>query len=1351
MIPIDTNILDNLIVGRIEPHIYAFTTNTVPNYLKVGDTYRPVNVRLEEWRQYFPNLEHENDWEWLAKTENGKYFRDFAIHYYLETIKRLHRLQPDDIKDLSYYSREFFEKATPKDIDEAILDIEDYAKLIDGSRQYQFYSEERLREETHFAPTEKYKPRPNQADTIKSFIAAREKGRKNLLMYAVMRFGKSFTSMCCATEMDAKVVLVVSAKADVKNEWKKTVESHVRFADYCFLSSDNLREDKAISKKLEEGKRVVVFLTLQDLMGDDIKRKHKDLFRQKVDLLIVDETHFGARAEEYGKVLRNVNNLKVEQIRKEQEKSGESTFDDLEKGLESIKSLRVATTLHLSGTPYRILMGSEFKKDDIIAFYQFTDIIDDKEEWDSKHQEDIEQEVINPDTGQPYQDWDNPYYGFPQMIRFAFNPSDSARRLMERLKSEGKTTQLNELFRPLSISKDTSSQKKHCLFEHESEVLELLRVIDGSKEDDNLLGFLDYDKLKEGKMCRHIVMVLPFCASCDAMEKLIGDHKDEFKNLNEYTLVNIAGHESNFDTTEEIKHHIKQLESEGKKTITLTVNRMLTGSTVREWDTMIFLKDVSSPQEYDQAIFRLQNQYVTTYKDDDGNTIKYNMKPQTLLVDFDPNRMFFMQEQKSKIYNVNTDERGNDELETRLKRELEISPIIVINKGKITQVTPTNIMDAVRDYSANRTVMDEATAVPTDFELLEDPNILDIIKNLDPINNKKGINIKPYKGEGDDYDDQKNKNRDDDDNNDGDNNNGDEDGNNDGGKDNGISDQRDKRLATFFAQILFYALLTDDSVKSLNEVIQSSKRNKVNKRIMRNVGLETDQLKYLQKHINPFVLSDLDYKINNINDLLSDTTHEPLERVERALKKFGRLSTSEIVTPTKVAEDMVALLPEENINAKTRFLDIASKQGEFACALYKRFGPSIKENIFALPTSKLTYEFTYKVFKLLDIPLKNVIADFNTYDLIGENKETYIQILKDMNFNVITANPPYQDIKATEKASSNSAFASAIYPLYIDITAQLTNGLVCMITPSRWMTKQGQGISDEWVEGVLQGNHFLIIHDFTDATDCFNGVEIKGGVNYFLSSPDYDGECAFYHHHNGIINESKDFLDPLNTGIVIRDFKALSIIKKVSLIEGEYYKTSSFSTVVSPKHYFDRNELLNSNWKGYSKKKDSVHTIKYYLNKNLESCGYGWIKFSDVPKGQTTIPLHKIYIPMAGGTGKDSQILGIPFYGEPNSVCSYSYLVIGYDAERHNFSKDECLNVLSYIKTQFFRYMVSIKKKTQNTTRELFQFVPLQNFTSSSDIDWSKPISEIDKQLYAKYGLTDDEVAFIELMIKAME
>ena len=238
---LSTENIDKLIIGRIDPHIYAFTTNTVPNYLKVGDTSRPVTIRLDEWREIFPNLLHAEDWEWIAKTKNGKYFRDFAVHYYLEEVKKFHRLQRDDIPGLPYYSKEFFENASPQDIDEAILDIEHCAAIADSVR-YQFYSEERLPIETHYERVESYPLRPNQEEAVNAFVRARENGRRNLLMYAVMRFGKSFTSMCCATAMNAKVVLIVSAKADVCTEWQRTVESHTRFEGYDFLKSDTLLE-----------------------------------------------------------------------------------------------------------------------------------------------------------------------------------------------------------------------------------------------------------------------------------------------------------------------------------------------------------------------------------------------------------------------------------------------------------------------------------------------------------------------------------------------------------------------------------------------------------------------------------------------------------------------------------------------------------------------------------------------------------------------------------------------------------------------------------------------------------------------------------------------------------------------------------------------------------------------------------------------------------------------------------------------------------------------------------------------------------------------------------------------------
>ena len=117
-------------------------------------------------------------------------------------------------------------------------------------------------------------------------------------MYAVMRFGKSFTAMSCAVEMNAQFVVVVSAKADVKIEWQKTVEKPANFKGYNFMDSASLVADsKAITNALSKKEKVVLFLTLQDLQGEEIKEKHKDVFNNDIDLLIVDETHYGARGE----------------------------------------------------------------------------------------------------------------------------------------------------------------------------------------------------------------------------------------------------------------------------------------------------------------------------------------------------------------------------------------------------------------------------------------------------------------------------------------------------------------------------------------------------------------------------------------------------------------------------------------------------------------------------------------------------------------------------------------------------------------------------------------------------------------------------------------------------------------------------------------------------------------------------------------------------------------------------------------------------------------------------------------------------------------------------------------------
>lgn len=1335
---INTALLDGLIVGRVEPHIYAFSTETVPNYLKVGDTARGVRVRLDEWRKIFPNLIQQ--YVHSAQINNETIFRDFAVHTFLEQEKGRRRLLPDTFGHLPYYSKEFFEGATTADLEEAISDIYQSAREKNG--KYQFYYPDRLPQTLTYERTDSYPPRANQQQVIENFRNAIVAGRTNLLLYAVMRFGKSFTAMCCAKEMDAKIVVVVSAKADVKQEWKKTVESHVYFAGYKFLDSASLNSNETIvADTLAAGDKVALFLTLQDLQGEGIKAKHKEVFEHQIDLLIVDETHFGARGASYGKVLQQYN-LSKSQIEKELQNI--DGFETLEQVDEAVKALDTKIRIHLSGTPYRILMSDEFKKEDIIAFVQFTDIIDAQKQWDDEH---LKEDDCN--------EWDNPYYGFPQMIRFAFNPNASSVKKMEELRKNGITYAFSELFRPQSMT--TKRDGSHRQFLHEPEILDLLEVIDGTKEDENLLGFLDYDKIKDGKMCRHIVVVLPFRASCDAMAALIQREKDRFKNLCDYEVINIAGfdEERRYATTDIVKGRIKTCEENGRKTLTLTVNRMLTGTTVPQWDTMLYLKGTSSPQEYDQAIFRLQNQYVTTFKDENGRTIKYNMKPQTLLVDFDPNRMFRLQELKSQFYNVNTEVQGNAGLRERIAKELTISPIIVLNKHKLQEATPTNITDAVREYSRNRSVLDEASEIPTDSILLEDTELLNVLREIAPIDAKNGLQIKPTEGDGDDIDtpdapdtpegtgnrdaeptDQPNQHPD---------------------RPNPAveDDKLDKRLAAYYARILFFAFLTDSTVKSLEEMIAAIPQTSDNRRIANHLGLDRKVLEVIQEKSNPFILHDLDYKIENTNDLIRDAALRPMERVEIAMRRFGRLSDSEIITPEKVADEMVAILPFEELSEKAdaKFLDIASKEGEFSVALYRRFGEKVKPRLYAITTSTLAYEFTRKVYTLLGMPVENIYADFTSYDLIGENNNEIIKQLTDMKFDVIIGNPPYQDNQSSQNCTTNRAFSSAIYPQFIDLAMSLTSRYVSLITPSRWMTKTGQGIDEEWVDKMIDGNHFITIHDFYDALGCFPNVEIKGGVNYFLLSPQYNGDCKLVIHGS---NSTQTLVEPLNSsgaGIIIRDPFASNIYSKVKAVEISLQHNSNFSEYVGPQHFFDKNGLLTTRWRDYSLVRDNIYSVKYYLNKQVEPKGFAWIKETDIPKNADVRHLHKVYISKAfnGGDSFPHQIIGRPFYGEPNSVCSQTYLVIGYNPQKALLSKIECKNIIKYIQTCFFRFLVFIKKKTQDNPSSVFSFVPIQDFTADSDIDWSKSIPEIDTQLYAKYGLTAEEIDFIESMIKPME
>ena len=1293
--------LDSLIRGRVDPYIYAFETNTVPNFLKVGDTYRPVEVRLDEWRKFYSDLKKK--YEHIAKVDDNTYFRDYSVHDFL-IQNGFRRIEKDDVKSGIYLSNEFFMNAKKENVEEAINDIQKSFEKKDN--RYAFYDvEDNLPlGDFDFKRDADWKPRENQKTVIENFSDAVKKGRNNLLMFAVMRFGKSFTSLCCAKEMKATLTVVVCGKTAVRLEWKENVQRPKILDGFEFVDSDSMSRNPAvISEKLAEGHSVVVFLTMQDLLGEDIKNRHADLFnlnnQKKLDLLIIDETHFGARAEEFGKVLGTT-----------EKKGYDESFDDLEN---QIKVFSPNVKLHLSGTPYRILLDNEFESDDIVGMVQYSDIINEKEKWDK---ENIEKD-----------EWENPYYGFPQMIRFAFNLNESAKAKLADLKNNGYAYDLDELFSPESTSK---ADDKHNQFKYKDEVLDLLRAIDGSKEEENIFSFLNYDKIIKGSMCRHIVMVLPYCASCDAMENLF--KAERFNNLNDYEIINIAGFDSERimnkpDYAAHVKEKIEKFESEGKKTISLTVGKMLTGSTVKEWDTMIFLRNTSSPQDYDQAIFRLQSQYVKTIKSEDGKIIKQDMKPQTILVDFDPVRIYTLQHKKSLIANINKAERGNEVLDAKLKRELEIAPIIFMNHSKLGMVEAQDIVDIIRNYNANKSMMDETFDIEIDQRIFEDESIRSIIEKQPEVT-AKGIkfDVSAYGSEndGDDIDTPESQTA------------GDSEPQNTEKKDNAQSEEDDakalaSKLQGYYFKLLLFAFISENDEKSVSDIIFNIENDTDGKRIGKNLQINEKELKLVRDKINPQILSYLEDKIQNINQLGKEISPD---KIGIALKKMSRLSVSEVVTPDNVAMELVNNLPDD-ICASDKFLDIASKTGEFANALLQKYGEKIKKNVYSIPTSSVTYECTRKIYKLLGLPVEHIYSDFTSYDLIDTTKnEEILKELKDMNFDAIIGNPPYQETMAG--TSDNP-----IYNLFYDNAFELCNK-VSLITPARYLFKAGKTPKD-WNEKMLNDEHFKVVFYEQDSSKLFPDTDIKGGlaITYRDANKNF-GKIGFFTNYkelNGILEKVRK-----------SNFKTLADLvyapESYRLTKRLHEEHPEIKSKLSKGHDFDvtsnifskLNELFTN-----EKPNDGNDYIQIF---GLEGSNrvYKYIR-NDYIMPHDNLMKYKVFVPKSNGSGAIGEVLSTPLIGQPLIGHTQTFISIGsFDTEY------EANSLLKYLKTKFARTMLGTLKVTQDNKKATWLNVPLQDFTATSDIDWSKSVSEIDKQLYKKYNLNTEEIKFIESKVKEM-
>lgn len=332
---------------------------------------------------------------------------------------------------------------------------------------------------------------------------------------------------------------------------------------------------------------------------------------------------------------------------------------------------------------------------------------------------------------------------------------------------------------------------------------------------------------------------------------------------------------------------------------------------------------------------------------------------------------------------------------------------------------------------------------------------------------------------------------------------------------------------------------------------------------------------------------------------------------------------------------------------------------------------------------------------------------------------------EEMKFSAVVGNPPYQVMDGGAGVS-----AKPVYNSFVEIARDLNPNNVSMIMPAKWYT-DGKGL-EAFRTAMLNDKRLSKLVDFTDSRDCFESVDIAGGICYFLWSKDYHGPCEFISKHQG---ESRTSLrDLAASDDFIRHIGAVTIIDKVKARTTDFFKSR-----VSIQRPFGLRTYVTPLEEG-----DIV--LKY-------SRGRGPYNSFLISTGNEMIDKWKVIISYltaehAGQTDKEGRkriLSSLDILG-PNEICTETYLVV--DALN---TKEEAFYLFSYLKTRFVRFLIAQLASTQHLSKEKFAFVPLQNFTPSSDIDWTQPVSDIDRQLYAKYSLTTEEQQFIESMIKPMD
>ena len=1154
--------------------------------------------------------------------------------------------------------------------------------------------------------------RPEQSEAIKKTRKRFQKGN-HMLWNAKMRFGKTLSALQVVKEEEYTRTLILTHRPVVDEGWFEDFgKIFYDRNDYKYGSKNNGEEFGALQRMSAKGIKYVYFASMQDLRGSEQVGgkfdKNDEIFSTPWDFLIVDEAHEGTKTE-----------------------LGQNVLKELIKPTTKV--------LQLSGTPFNLF--DDYSEEEIYT-------------WDYVMEQKAKQAWA---VDNPYEP--NPYASLPSINIYTYDLGN----LMADYAEDEKAFNFKEFFR----TRDDDT------FIHERDVDRFLNLL--CKEDKD--SMYPYSNETFRRTFRHTLWLVPGVKAARALSAKLQAH-DVFGN---FKIVNVAGNGDEDEENDEALRMVNKAIGEDPSqtyTITLSCGRLTTGVSVKPW-TAVFMMAGSystSAAQYMQTIFRVQTPFECHGR----------MKEQCYAFDFAPDRTLRVLAEAAKV----SAKAGKQTEEDRrvLGDFLNFCPIISIEGSQMKPYDVNKMMSQLKKAQIEKVVQcgfEDATLYNDELLKLSSLELkeFDALKKIigstkamaktDKIDvNNQGFTDEQYE-EKERLEKKPKKER-----------TPEEQARLDELK--AMNNQRKNAISILRGiSIRMPLLIYGAELKSEEEEITidnfASLIDDQSWEEFMPKGVDKERFEVFKKYYDPDIFREAGKRIREMARAADKfTIEERIERISGIFNTFRNPDKETVLTPWRVVNmhmsdclggwcfydekfehtlDIPRYVSQGKVTndvfrPESHILEINSKSGLYplyvAYNIYRsrveaakeKYGEvghgfamqlwdaTIEENILVVCKTPMARSITKRTLAGFRNTRVNAQYYPNLIENISEKKDLVVNTLRDgkrfwkinqdenMKIDAIIGNPPYQVNVGIKKDN----YGVLIFDKFVQLSKKMAPNYLSMIMPSRWFTG-GRGL-DSFRDEMLNDRRISFIKDFVDSKECFPGVDIAGGICYFLWDKNHNDNCTFISRVSG--KDTKTIRKLNEYELFPRYNEALSIIRKVT-----EKKEKTFSTTVGTQTAFGFITTFRSTTE-YFDGAIALHT----------SGGINYVKREDVKKAQEWIDLYKVIFSTAtaehAGTPDKSgkyRVLSSLRIIKPNEICSQSYFVGNVFK-----TQDEAVNCMEYLKTKFVRFLLQQLITGQHLSADKFRFVPLQDFTCL----WT------DDKLYKKYNLTEEEIIFIESMIKPM-